>query len=73
VYLKTLRLARLEAVRKLETDDDPMEIARAQGRIEQLRRIDMLELEIEKLDEMLIRGEEYALMKDLNSKKAQSA
>jgi hypothetical protein len=60
----------MEAAHRLETEDDPLEIARAQGKIEQLRRLLVMEDEIEKLDIYLIKAEEYAAMKDANSKKA---
>jgi hypothetical protein len=61
-----LRLSRAALLSKLETTSDPYEIAFLQGQCRQLRIQEMLPEEIERLDEMLLKGEEYLAMKKDN-------
>jgi len=55
-------------VAKLETEDDPQEIARLQGQARQLKILAAMPEEIERLDAMIEKSEEYARIKDNNSR-----
>lgn len=63
LYLKTCRRSAQALVNKLKKEEDVIEIARIQGGLEQLRIIEFLEEDIENLDKLLIRGEEWLAMK----------
>ncbi len=58
----------MEAVRRLETEDNVVEIYLAQGAAHQLKILEALPEEIERLDAALVKSEEYLAMKDRNSK-----
>ena len=68
VFCKDLRLSRAELHHKLEVETDLLEIARIQGQIKQLKKIEALPVQIERLDEASITGEEYAAAVNKNSR-----
>ncbi len=66
MYLRTLRLSRAALLAKLEKEDDLVEIAFTQGELKQLRIVELLPAEIERLDKLLMEGEEFHAMKEKN-------
>jgi hypothetical protein len=59
-----LLLSRASLVGKLETADDPLEIARLQGQAKQLRILEAMPREIEMLDKALLKAEELATLQN---------
>jgi hypothetical protein len=64
--LKTLGLSRQGLVKRLLKEEDLMEIYRLQGQLEQIRIWEITHLEIEALDNRILKAEELRAMKEAN-------
>jgi hypothetical protein len=59
-----LRLSRADLLAKLETLDDPLDIARLQGQAKQLRILEMMPQDIERLDKAILKVEELSTLRN---------
>jgi hypothetical protein len=64
VYCNALRLSRADLLAKLETLDDPLDIARLQGQAKQLRILEMMPQDIERLDKAILKVEELSTLRN---------